>query len=287
MEKRYVLGVDIGGTNVRVGVVREGNTELVRHFGRVIGSHEDEETVLNQIFQSIDSVWGDGIAGIGVGVPSVVDVEKGIVYSVENIPSWKEVHLKERLEEKYGVSVYVNNDANCFALGECYFGKARHYKDVVGLTIGTGIGAGIVINRHIYNGANCGAGEIGMIPYRDTILEHYCSGQFFQKEHSISGGELFQRANKGDGEARRIFDTFGHHLGSAIMTVLYAYDPQIIVFGGSVSKSYPFFEKSMHETLKGYAYRHALDRLVIERGENENIPILGAAALYYDATGMS
>src|SRR5690606_24955530 len=116
-------------------------------------------------------------------VPSVVDVDKGIVYDVQNIPSWKEVPLKAIMEERYGVPVQVNNDANCFALGEKYFGQGRDSKAFIGLTLGTGLGAGIILNDKLYAGPNCGAGEFGMVPYLDYHYEYYASGQFFTLLH--------------------------------------------------------------------------------------------------------
>jgi glucokinase len=281
MGKQGVIGVDLGGTNVRVGKVQDN--ELKTHASTAISSEESEDAVMLEISGTIDKVFDEDVIGIGIGVPSVVDVEKGIVYTVVNIPSWKKVYLKDRLEEKYRVPVFVNNDANCFALGESYFGKARDYKNVIGLIVGTGLGAGVIIDNRLYSGTNCGAGEFGHIPYKDHDFEYYCSGQRFSREHGIEGQVLFDRAQKGDAEALRIFETFGMELGNAIQAILYTVDPEIIVFGGSVSNAFPFFEKGMRETLKTFNYQHALERLVMARSEIKEIAILGAAALYFDA----
>ncbi len=281
MSDKAVIGVDLGGTNVRVGKVQ--NNRLEKHFSRAVSSNEAENIVIQEIFSSIDLVFDNDAAGIGIGVPSVVDVEKGIVYTVENIPSWKEVYLKDQLESKYGVPAYINNDANCFALGESYFGKGRGFKDIVALTIGTGMGAGIIINNKLYNGINCGAGEFGNILYKDHNLEYYCSGQLFLRECGVGGDVICERAEKGDKDALALLEQLGSDLGNAIQTILYALDPEIIIFGGSVSKAFPFFEKSMRENMKSFVYQHVLKRLVIEQSEQANIPILGAAALYFDA----
>ena len=231
----------------------------------------------------------DNDAGaIGIGVPSVVDVERGIVYVVQNIPSWKEVHLKERLENVFRVPVHVNNDANCFALGECHFGKGRGFRHIVGLTIGTGLGSGVIIDRRLYSGSNCGAGEIGTIPYKEQTIEYYCSGQFFTREYGISGEILFGRANKGDETALRAYEAFGSELAHAILTVLYAYDPEILILGGSVSRAFRFFRQSLMKNLAAsFAYQHALTRLVIETTELPDIALLGAAALHLDALEKS
>lgn len=281
MPEKTVIGIDLGGSNVRVGKVRDN--ELIDHFGWPISGRAPEDVVLGEIRDAIDRVFDKDAAGIGIGVPSVVDVDKGIVYSVANIPSWKEVHLKDKLEKIYGVPVHVNNDANCFALGESYFGKARNYRNVVGLIVGTGLGSGVIINNRLYNGTNCGAGEFGHIPYKEFDFEYYCSGRRFPREHGVSGEVLYERALNGDKEALGYFEAFGLDLGNAVQAILYAVDPEIIVFGGSVSKAYPFFEKGMKETLKSFKYRHALKRLVLARSETAEIPILGAAALHFDS----
>jgi len=277
-----VIGVDLGGTNVRAGIIEDN--ALTRHIGKNISSFAAEEVVLHEILELIDSLFTPHVSGIGIGVPSLVDVEKGIVYSVENIPSWKEVHLKEKLESKYGVPVYVNNDANCFALGEYYFGKGRGCRDIVGVTVGTGLGAGIIINGKLYCGTNCGAGEIGNFPYKEKNIEYYCSGGFFTREYSMKGDMLYEQALNNDVGALEIFREFGAHFGYAVMTVLYAFDPEIIVLGGSVSRAFLFFEKSMTDTLKKhFSYPHVLEKLRVVCSEQKENPVLGAAALVFDA----
>lgn len=281
MINEIVIGADLGGTKIRVGRI-EGQ-EVVKKTYRRISSNEDQETILEEIIETIEQVFSKGVAAIGIGVPSIVDLEKGIVYDVENIPSWKEVHLKEILEEKFGVPVFINNDANCFALGEHHYGKGQGYRNLVGLTIGTGIGAGIIIDNKLYSGVNCGAGEIGAFPYRDKWIEYYCSGQFFKNVYHEDGRELFKKAEKGDPKSREILREFGFHLGEALKLVLHAYDPEIIILGGSIIASYKYFRESMFQSLETFNFKRVLRRLRIELTEGPEISILGAAALYFDA----
>jgi len=256
---------------------------VVTRESRPIPPNGSEEEVLNELILAIRSVFDDQVVAIGVGVPSVVDVDRGIVYTVQNIPSWKEVHLKERLEKIFQVPVYVNNDANCFVLGEAHFGKGKGYRNIVGLTLGTGLGGGIMIDRKLYSGTNCGAGEIGMIPYKGEILEYYCSGQLFSRKYG-SGEVAFQRAISGDSEAIEAYQQFGAEMGYAMVIALYAYDPEIVILGGSVSKAFSLFKKSMMESLeKSFAYQHTLKRLVIEASDLADSALLGAAALHLDA----
>jgi len=192
------------------------------------------------------------------------------------------VPLKAILEGRYHKPVYVNNDANCFAAGEKIFGKIRPYDSAVGLIVGTGLGSGVIANGRLYSGANCGAGEFGMLPYLDRNFEAYASGQFFERVHGVSGRELAARAAAGEAKALAIFAEFGRHLGEAVKAVCYAVDPEIIVLGGSVSKSYAFFRAAVWEAFGTYAYSLARERLKIEVSETEGIAILGAAALYFD-----
>lgn len=276
-----VLGIDIGGTNIRAGFVENGE------IGRIESSLVLKDGSQMEILETLDSViekFSDkNLEGIGVGVPSVVDVEKGIVYDVVNIPAWKEVNLKEILEKKYQVPVYINNDANCFAVGEKYFGKGKNYKNIVGLIIGTGLGAGLIINNQLYNGNNCGAGEFGMIPYRKNNYEYYCSGQYFLNEYGVTGEELFAKASQDDAAAQKIFSTYGSNLAEVVKTVMFTIDPEIIILGGSVSRSFQFYKDDMWKSIKSFAYSNSVSKLEIEVSEIKNIAILGAAALYYDS----
>lgn len=285
MTGEAIVGIDLGGTNVRAGRVRGGAIEQLA-AGR-ISAQAAEEQVLQEIFAAVDRVCDDTVAGIGCGVPSLVDVDRGIVYSVANIPSWRSVALRDKLEERYGADAFINNDANAFAVGELYFGQARGCRDVVALTLGTGLGAGVIIDGRLYSGRNCGAGEIGAIPHRGKTIEHYCSGELFRREAGEAGQFVFARAERGEPEALRLFHRFGLEVGHAILTVLYAYDPELIVLGGSISRAYRLFEEGMRERLQEFAYPHALERLRIAVSEIDNVAVLGAAALYLDARRQS
>ncbi len=243
--------------------------------------------VLAQLVGLIDEAMPDRVDGIGIGVPSVVDVETGVVYDVQNIPSWQEVPLRSILEERYSTPVLVNNDANCFALGEKHFGKGVGHRSVIGLIMGTGFAGGIIIDGKLYPGRNCGAGEFGMIPYLDSIYEHYCSGQFFTRQVGRTGAEIFRSAMEGDPTSIEAFEEYGRHVGEGIKTILYAYDPEIIVLGGSVRKAFRFFKDAMWGSIRSFAFTQSIKALEIEVSELEHVAILGAAALHYDADPVS
>jgi len=275
-----ILGADLGGTNFRVGGVADGRLQHVSSVA--IDAGGTLEHVYGQLCGLIDAEISTDTAGIGVGVPSVADLATGTVYDVQNIPSWKEIPLKSMLQERYKLPVYVNNDANCFAAGEKYFGSARPYDFAVGLIMGTGFGAGVIANGRLYSGVNCGAGEFGMLPYRDGTLEDYCCGRFF-KRRGTSGAEQAALAARGDAAALALFAEFGRHVGDGLKAVMYAVDPEAVVLGGSVSRSWPYFREEALRALGGFAYARSRERLKIEVSATENVAILGAAALYLDA----
>ena len=285
MNDQKVIGLDLGASNIRGGLIH-GNRISQIHSQRIQSAGTVEE-VLEDIYAIIDLLIEKEVSAIGIGVPSVVDVERGIVYDVQYIPSWKEVYLKSILEERYRIPVFVNNDANCFVLGEYYFGKGAGVENFIGLAIGTGLGAGVIINHRLYAGPNCGAGEFGMVDYLDHCFEYYCSGQYFQNVYNIDGQEVFDKAKAGDLQAQQWYAEMGMHLGNAIKMIMYTYDTSLIIFGGSVRHAYPFFSRTMWERINSFAYTKSLAKFRIELSELENSGILGAAGLYYNARKYS
>jgi glucokinase len=209
------------------------------------------------------------------------------VYDVQNIPSWKEVHLIELLKPHFDIPIYMNNDANCYALGEAYFGQGIECEFFVGLTIGTGLGAGIIYNKELINGSSGASGEFGILPYKEKTLEDYCSGQFFETEYGITGVEMFARAKKGDKLALDAFNVFGYHLGNAVKIIMSTVDPQRITIGGSVAQSNEFFKDKMWETIRDYSYQRSVDNIQIAFSDTNNRGMLGAASLCFDSKSVN
>lgn len=281
MTKNKMLGFDIGGTNLRVGVVEEGKFLNILH--EPIENQFDEQGTIDQVIKLISRAMSPGVATIGVGVPSVVDLKKGIVYDTVNIPSWKEVPLKEILESKFDVPVLINNDANCFVLGEKYFGSGQNVSNLTGLILGTGVGAGLIMNNKLVPGHNCGAGEFGMVSYLGHDYEYYCGGGNFRSLYGRDAAEAFLLASDKQPEALKIWNSYGNHLAELIKLVLYTADPESIVFGGSISKAFPFFKDSMLQSLQTFAFKNSLANLNIHVSELEYAGVLGAAYLHIDS----
>jgi len=281
-ENRTIIGVDLGGTNMRAGLVK--GDQIIDVSSCLVPKTDIAEDVTKELIQTINNVITPDVEGIGVGVPSLVKANNGVVYDVQNIPSWKKIPLKDILEAEFKLPVYINNDANCFAVGERVYGAGQAYEDFVGLITGTGVGGGVIKKGHLMPDQNCGAGEFGMMPYLEYDYEYYCSGQFFENIHNVNGGELAENAAKGDKEALAIFADYGTHLGKAIKTILFAVDPQAIVLGGSVSKSFAYYKEAMWKEIYTFPFQFVLENFVIVPSVVKEIAILGAAALYIDAT---
>jgi glucokinase len=277
MKKQPVIGIDLGGTNIRAGLVVDG--KIVKVVSTLVPADGQVQHVLDELFFLTDKIIGEEVKGIGIGVPGLVDPDTGVVFDVINIPAWQEVPLKQLMEKRYHLPVAINNDANCFALGEHCFGKARDQNNMVGLTIGTGLGAGIILKGQLYSGMNGAAGEFGMIPYLDKYIEYYASGQFFKNCHGVDGGTVYHQALNGDEKAMRLYQEFGSHLGNAIKTILYTLDVEYIVLGGSVRHAFPYFSETMWEQVRTLAFSRTVKQLKIEISELENGAILGAAGL--------
>jgi len=280
MNKNCVLGIDLGGTKISAGIVKEDQLEKIS--STKINAGGSEEEVLQHLFDITDELMNDSVTSIGIGVPGLIDLERGVVYDVMNIPSWKEVALQKHMQDRYHLPVYINNDANCFALGEFYFGKGKGYNSVIGLTVGTGLGAGLILNKKLFVGKNFGAGEFGMIDYLDHVYEYYASGQYFQNVYDIDGEVVFKNAQQGNAEAQKMYEEMGMHLGNAIKTIIYALNVELIILGGSVRHAYPFFSKTMWQQIKTCGFKKSAEELKIEISELKNSGIFGAAALAFD-----
>lgn len=270
----------MGGTNIRAGLVHEGALQEIKSAR--INAKGSADEVLADLFTITDQLMNRHVESIGIGVPGLVDVSKGIVFDVVNIPSWKKISLRKLMEKRYHIPVAINNDANCFALGEFYFGQGKHCDAMVGLTIGTGLGSGLILNKKLYSGKYCGAGEFGMIDYLDNSLEYYASGQFFKNIHHVDGELIFKEAGEGNMHALKMYEELGTHIGNAIKIILYALDVELIILGGSVRHAFPYFSGTMWESIHTFAYQKSAKDLEIKVSALQNSGVLGAAALFYN-----
>lgn len=272
-----LLGVDIGGTTIGLGLV-DGYKVIRKDSVVSFAKDATLEDTIAYLKSIIEGFITPEVKRIGVGVPTLVDSSEGIVFDATNIPSWREVPLKKILETHFNLPVSVNNDSNCFALG-----AAAEISDpsgiVVGITLGTGIGVGVISEGKLFSGKTCGAGEIGALPYCGKDYEEFCSSKFFANK-GLTGAQVAEAAAEGDENATAVFAEFGTHLGTFLSVVMFAYDPDCIIIGGGLSRSFDLFRESMMAALeKNYPYTRSLNRLKVMAMPQEGVALLGASLL--------
>ena len=276
MEKA-ILGLDIGGTSIKGGILVKGHLVDIRTIPTP--ALESQEFILETIASFIETYASYDFVGIGIGIPGLVDIREGIVLGLANIPSFQHVELKKFITGRFSKPVFINNDANCFAIGVHKFGVGKPFKNLVGITLGTGVGGGLVINGQLYSGMFSAAGEWCSASYIDHNFEYYCSGKFFHNVYHSKPKALARLAMAGDSVAIQAFDEFGKHLGELLKMILYSLSPEAIVLGGSIRKTYPLFKKSLFKTLETFAYPSVLANVEILISELDETAIHGAVAL--------
>ncbi len=272
-----IIGVDMGGTRIKAGRVYKGR--ITKYTSKKTHAKMSQEEVMSQLFEVIDKLITHNVKFICIGVPGLVN-EHGTVINLTNIHSWYNIPLKKILEKKYERPVFIENDANCFVLGEKYFGKAKTFRNIVGVIMGTGAGAGIIINNQLYKGLSGGAGEFGAVAFKHKTIEDYCSGKFFLWKYHLTGVQVFDKLTKGDSKALKIFKEFGENIGKELAVIIDSIAPEIIILGGSITKAYPFFKKSMLNSLKKEIPKIEFNKIKIKISTNKNIAILGASTLH-------
>ncbi|MDA3891653.1 MAG: ROK family protein [Salinivirgaceae bacterium] len=276
MLNTIVMGIDIGGTSIAAGCLI--NNKLVNKSTVDTGANNSVSEIISRLCKVINKVYNKDVQAIGIGVPGYIDTD-GEIKLINNIPILQGVNLIKKLNDIYKVPVFVNNDANCFALGCYYFNSDAMANDIVGLTLGTGLGGGVVVNGKLHSGLYGGAGEFGCIPYLDATYEDYCSSKFFASKHQTTGKELFIGAQNGEGEALAIFEEFGNHLGNLILNIMYSLAPQKVVIGGSIAKSFDFFRNGIQMVIGDFPVELVRKEFKVEEARFDDPGIHGAAAL--------
>lgn len=270
------IGINIDGTSIRLGIVDGG--KIYRKLETPTKADAPKDFIISDLIESIGEIINSNIRGIGIGVTGIVKTDKGIVQNVINIPSWQKVPIKEILENEFHIPVFVNNDSNCFAFGERYYGEGTMFHDIVCVTLSMGVGAGVIINNELYIGNNTGAGEIGALPYLHYDFERYCGQKFFVM-NGTTINQAYELALEGDIETLALWNELGRHIGELIKTILFTYDPQAIILGGDVIKGYELFAESMFENIQSFLFPETIERINILVSKREDINLLGAAAL--------
>ena len=320
----FILGVDLGGTNIVVGAISRDGDRQIGMRSEPTQSEFGVESVVERIAKMAEEVIAeviatsgatrDDILGVGIGAPGPLDRERGVVVVAPNL-GWRQYPLRDAVSEKLGLPATLDNDANCATLGEWWQGAARGARHVVGLTIGTGIGGGIIIDGKLHHGASDVAGEIGHTTIDLTgrycrcgnygCLEAYASGPAIAQRarealerdevsalHRIVEGDLarltaatvYEAAKSGDALARELVRDTATFLGAGIANLLNVFNPDVVVIAGGVTQAgEPLFDPLRAE-VRRRAFRPAVDACRIVPGELPGTAgVVGAVATFRES----
>lgn len=295
MEK-YLLGIDLGGTNLRVAVVTtEG--KIIEETNIKTESDMGPHFVIDQMIQLCKGILQErNIEAIGIGSPGPLDVKEGVILSPNNLPGWDNIPLVSMLEKALQKKVVLDNDANAAALAEALMGAGKGKESVFYMTVSTGVGGGFVFRKQLLQGANFCAGEIGNLivesdgPPHHALnvgaLETLASGTAVKKrgieQLGITGhaGEVFGLAMNGDKQAQEIVNQMITSLAKGIANIVHTVDPHIIVLGGGVMQSKEYIMPLLLERVNDYLYPQLRDKVQIECATlGTKAGVIGAALL--------
>ena len=252
-----VIGIDIGGTSIKLGCFsRDGVCH--RSLNVQTPRPATPKAVIDLIKEVISmmikepQIYNLGpIQGIGIGVPGPVDAEGRTSIIAINLTDWQDVPLAELLEEKTGLPVVIANDANCAGLGEAWLGAGSQYKNLIMLTLGTGVGGAIILNSQLFVGHQGAAGELGLITLNpdgpkcnsgnNGSLEQYISVQAVRRETGKEPLELANLALAGDKFALEFWQNYGRLLGAGLASLIYILTPEAVIIGGGISAAAKLF----------------------------------------------
>lgn len=298
---KFIIGVDLGGTNLKIAVldsnynIRHKNIFPTKSFRN---KKELIEALARAIEKSISSsrLAKRRISGIGVGVPGPLNYNTGTIYFFPNIPGWKNVNLKRILEKRLKLPVFLDNDANLMALAEHKLGAAKGKKYAVCLTLGTGVGGGIISEGKLYRGADNVSGEIGHLPINESgprcncrgiaCLEAYIGNSRILNEakkefgSTITLEKLSQFAGRKNTKALKIWNRAAQRLGTALTAVINLLNPECIVIGGGVANAGKTLFDTVKKTVKQRAMPIQAKRAKIYKAKlGNNAGIIGAAIM--------
>ena len=311
------IGVDIGGTKVAGGVVDHRGQILEQH--RVTTPARDAEATTDAIVKVIEELRSrhEDIEAVGLGIAGFVDADRSVVYFAPNLLGWRDGPLREEVEKRVNLPVVVENDANAAAWGEARFGAGREEGFIVCVTLGTGVGGGIIVNRHLYRGGFGAAAEIGHIQMVEGgrpcgcgprgCGEQYASGGALVREarelaeedrpaaelllglgdgtpQGIAGEHVTEAAHQGDPVALAAFATLGHWVGQGLADLAAVLDPQVFILGGGVSEAGDVLleptRRAYEELLTGRGRRPLAEVVPAQLGNDAGM--VGAADLARD-----
>ena len=241
---KQAIGIDIGATKIMFAQLK--NQEVIKK--RKISTPKNRKDLIKALKYNLKDF--PKLKKIGLAVAGVLDIKKGLVLESPNLKYLNNFSLVKILEKEVKAKFTIENDANCFALAEAFLGAGKNKNIVLGITLGSGLGGGLVINKKIYKGAFSTAIEPGYQTIKFDgpkyscknfgCWEDYCSNKFFQRQ-GYSAQELSEKAKSKDKKALKIFREYGKYLAIGLSNIINLIEPDIIVIGGGISKAWPYF----------------------------------------------
>jgi glucokinase len=295
----YIIGVDLGGTNVSVGVLSEDGSRTVSFQSEPTESERGAESIVDRIADGIEraianamselGIQRDRFLGVGIGAPGPLDRERGLVVVAPNL-GWRNFPLRDAITERVGLPAALDNDANCATYGEWWLGAARGGRNVVGMTIGTGIGGGLILDGALYHGSSDVAGEVGHMSINSSgrhckcgnygCIEAYASGPaiaerareaLMSEDHSmlpdlvngnlelITAETVYDASERGDEIARHVVRETAQYLGAAVANLLNIFNPDVVVIAGGVTRAGEALFEPLRAEVRRRAFKPAVD----------------------------
>ncbi len=291
-----VIGIDVGGTAIKLGRFTDAG-ECLQSLTVDTPQPARPEAVIPAVVTAIAEVDPDRDAiAIGIGTPGPADAQGRIARVAFNLPGWVEVPIAEQTEAQDGRPTTIANDANCAALGEAWQGAGRDYQDFILLTLGTGVGGGIILNGDLFLGQHGAAGELGVITLNPDgppcnsgnqgSLEQYVSATAIRRRTGLEPHTLSERARAGDEDAIAFWHQYGRDLGAGLASLIYVLTPEAVVIGGGVSASADLFLPTTESELERRVQPTSRVGLVLKQAELGNrAGMVGAARLAWQRLG--
>lgn len=310
MNKEFVIGIDLGGTKINTAIVDfQGN--IIKQINIPTLANEGENVVLNRIIKTIDEVLNkseikiENIRAIGIGAPGPLDSKEGIIITTPNLP-FKNFNIINPIKKIYNINTYIDNDGNVAAIGEHTFGAGKGSKNMIYITVSTGIGGGAILNGNIYRGNTCNALEVGHMTLDPKgplcncgnygCAEVLASGtsigrqgrQAIEKKvitslskySDITAYEVFNEAKNGDKVCGEIVNKSLNYLGICIANLVSIFDPEVVIIGGGVSKAGEVVFNTVKDVVKMRCFKILADSCEILPAKlSTNSGAIGAAAL--------
>lgn len=276
--KQYTIGVDVGGTNIKLGLVNRSGIIIARAFLETKSFCKNKKKLIDAIVGAIcdliacEGIKSKDILGIGLGLPGLIDSKRGIVNFLPNISGWRNVPLKDIIQKKLHIQTLVDNDVNLITLGEWKYGAGKGQSNLLCMTLGTGVGGGLILNGGLYRGEGFVAGELGHMPLNEQGSRCSCGGwgcfecyvgnghllkkaaKIFKKKN-IQLPDVTRLANQGNACAIRFWEETAMHIGNGLVGVVNLLNLRLVVIGGGVSNSYKFMGKTINSVIRQRAMR--------------------------------